>query len=48
MTVLSSDSTTVTLNIGTCNENGGSILLKYTLYRDDGSMSLNYSKVYSG
>lgn len=37
ITVITSDSTSITLKFGLCLDNGGSTLLEYTLYRDEGA-----------
>lgn len=46
--VVTSDSTSITLQMGTCEENGGSPLLTYTLYRDNGSLQSAFTDIYSG
>jgi hypothetical protein len=48
ITVTASDSTSITLSIGPSLDNGGSSLLSYTLYQDDGSLSSNYLPVFTG
>lgn len=48
ITVVDSDSTSITLTLGPCLENGGSSLLSYDLYRDDGTLSSNFESIYSG
>jgi hypothetical protein len=46
--VIVSDSTSITLVFGLCLDNGGSTLLEYTLYRDDGTFDSNFVAIYTG
>lgn len=48
ITVVNSYSTSITIQMGECLENGGSLLTQYTLYRDDGTHSSNFIQIYSG
>jgi hypothetical protein len=48
VTIVGADSTSVTLMINACLENGGSSLTTYTLYRDTGEFASAYTPIYSG
>jgi hypothetical protein len=48
VTVVTSDSTSITLKLGLCLDNGGSNLLKYTLYRDEGVLGSPFTAIYEG
>lgn len=47
-TIISSTSSTITLTIGPCEENGGATLEFYTIYRDDGSLSDEFAPIHNG
>jgi hypothetical protein len=48
VTYVASSATTITVDIGACLENGGSLLTSYNLYMDDGSLSNAFVKIYTG
>lgn len=48
VTLVSTTSTTITINIGACFDNGGSVITSYSLYRDDGTQTANFDSVTPG
>ena len=46
--IVAADSTWITLKLSPCLENGGSSLLSYTLYRDQGDYLPSYTSIYTG
>jgi hypothetical protein len=43
--MVSTTSTSITLIIGACFDNGGSVITSYSLYRDDGTTKSNFVSV---
>lgn len=45
--VVSSTSSTIKLTIGACEENGGATLEFYTIYRDSGTLSGEFTPIHN-
>lgn len=46
--VIGSTSTSITLTIGNCEDNGGASLDHYTIYRDAGALQSAYEEIFTG
>ena len=47
VTYVASTATTITVDIGACLENGGSLLTSYNLYMDDGSLTNAFVQIHT-